>query len=403
LPEHVDVAVVGSGYTGLNAAIQTARAGRSTLVMDAQDAGWGCSSRNGGQVSTSFKPSLETLSKKYGLQKAFQILREGHNALNWIGAFIERESIACEFVKVGRFHGAHNSTQYEALARRCANQPTGLEVEAHMVPRNEQTSEIDTDFYHGGIVYTQHASLQPAKYHSGLLAIAERAGAQIAPYTRVENVERTGSGFLVHTSRGTVRARDVAVATGGYTSALTPWQQRRIIPIGSYMIATEPMDESLVDRLLPNNRVYSDTRKLVFYYRASPDRKRIIFGGRVCAHETNPRVSAPLLHAELVRLLPAMASVRISHSWMGFVGYTFDNMPHIGQNEGVYYSMGYCGSGISLASYFGMRLGEKILGTESGETGLDDTRFESRPYYFGKPWFLAPSIFYYRMRDRINW
>lgn len=402
LPEYVDVAIVGAGYTGLNTAVQTARAGRSTLVMDAQDAGWGCSSRNGGQVSTSFKPSLETLSKKYGPQKAFQILREGHNALNWIGAFIEREQIDCEFERVGRFHGAHNSRQYEALARHCANQPDGLEVEAHMVPRELQAEEIDTDVYHGGIVYPQHASLHPVKYHSGLMAIAQRAGAQMAAHTRVENIEQDGNGFVVHTSRGKVRTRDVAVATNGYTGALTPWHQRRIIPVGSYIIATEIMDESLVDRLLPTNRVYSDTRKLVYYYRASPDRKRIVFGGRVCARETNPRVSAPLLHAELVRLLPALASVKISHSWMGFVGYTFDSMPHIGRHDGIHYSMGYCGSGISLASYFGMRLGEKITGAERGKTGLDETRFESRPYYFGKPWFLSPSIFYYRIRDRIN-
>jgi glycine/D-amino acid oxidase-like deaminating enzyme len=271
-----------------------------------------------------------------------------------------------------------------------------------MVPRNKQAGEIDTDFYHGGIVYSQHASLQPAKYHSGLLEIAERAGAQIAPHTRVENIARQRNEFNVHTSRGKVRARDVVVATNGYTGALTPWQQRRIIPIGSYIIATEPMDEALVNKLLPTNRVYSDTRKIIYYYRASPDRTRIIFGGRVSADEINPKMSAPRLHAEMVRLLPALASVRISHSWMGFVGYTFDNMPHIGRHEGIYYSMGYCGSGISLASYFGMRLGEKIAGIKSGETGLDDTRFESRPYYFGKPWFLGPSIFYYRMRDRIK-
>jgi glycine/D-amino acid oxidase-like deaminating enzyme len=150
------------------------------------------------------------------------------------------------------------------------------------------------------------------------------------------------------------------------------------------------------------NRGLSLIRSPYSLYRASPDRKRIVFGGRVCAREIDPRVSAPRLHAEMVRLLPALASVRISHSWMGFVGYTFDNMPHIGQHEGIYYSMGYCGSGISLASYFGMRLGQRIAGTESGETGLDDTCFESRPYYFGKPWFLVPSIFYYRFRDRIN-
>lgn len=402
LPGNVDVAIIGSGYTGLCAGIQTARAGRSTLILDAEDAGWGCSSRNGGQVSTSFKPSVEQLSKQYGTEKAVQILREGHNALAWISDFVTQEGIECDFHQAGRFHAAHNPRQYQALARRCEHQPKGLEVDSYMVPRAQQHNEIDTDRYHGGIVFTQHASLHPGKYHLGLLARAQAAGACIAPHSKVDNIERDGAGFVLHTARGRVNARDVVLATSGYTGALTPWQQRRIIPIGSYVIATETLDVSQVEQLLPGDRVYSDTRKLVVYYRASPDRRHIVFGGRVSIQETDPRTTAPHLHREMVRILPALKSTKISHSWMGFVGYTFDSMPHIGQHQGVYYAMGYCGSGVSLASYFGTRLGQKVIGIKAGETGLDSTRFETRPYYYGKPWFLAPSIHYYRLRDRVG-
>ena len=402
LPESVDVAVVGSGYTGLNVAIQTARGGHSTLVLDAEDAGWGCSSRNGGQISTSFKPGFSDLSKKYGADKAFQILREGHNALEWIGEFIEAEKIACDFARCGRFYAAHNAKQFEIMLRKYREQPKGLEIDHHIVTRDQQRDEIDSDFYHGGVVFSRHASLQPAKYHLGLLSIAREAGAGIATKTRVENIERDKAAFIVHTSRGKVRARDVVIATSGYTGALTPWHQKRIIPIGSYVIATEEIDTALMARLLPKNRVYTDTRKLVVYYRASPDRKRVVFGGRVSLSETDPSISGPRLHEEMVRILPALKNTRISHSWMGFVGYTFDSMPHIGQHNGLWYAMGYCGSGVSLASYFGMRLGQKIIGDVDGECGLDNTRFETRPYYFGKPWFLAPSIHFYKVRDRLN-
>ncbi|MEM7208171.1 MAG: FAD-binding oxidoreductase [Pseudomonadota bacterium] len=401
-PASVEVAIVGSGYTGLNAAIETARGGRSTLVLDAEDAGWGCSSRNGGQISTSFKPSFDSLEKKYGAEKAYAILREGHNALQWIGEFVERENIDCDFNACGRFYAAHNARQYELLEKRAEEQLPGLEVDCHLVSRADQASEIESDLYHGGIVFNSHASLQPAKYHLGLLRTAQDAGTKIATHCGVDNIERDGAEFVLHTARGKVRARDVIVATSGYTGSLTPWHQRRIIPIGSYMIATEEIDDALMDRMLPRHRVYTDTRKLVVYYRASPDRKRVVFGGRVSLAETDPRISAPRLHDQMTNILPALRGTKISHSWMGFVGYTFDEMPHIGQHEGLWYAMGYCGSGVSLASYFGMRLGQKVLGLSEGETGIDQTRFETRPYYFGKPWFLAPSIHYYRIKDKLN-
>ena len=410
-PPRAEVAIVGSGYTGLSAAIQTTRGGRHTVVLDAEEAGCGCSSRNGGQIGTSIKPDFAELVARHGGETASRILREGHNALDLIADFIAAEGIDCDFKRAGRFTAAHNPASYERLARSLENQPKGLEVEAHMVPRAEQHSELGTDFYHGGMVTARHAALDPARYHQGLLDRALAAGVEVVTRCAVTGIERAGpgddkggggGGFRLQTARGTLEARDVIVATNGYTGGLTPWQRRRVIPIGSYMIATEPLPEARMDRLMPRDLVHSDTRKMVYYYRASPDRRRILFGGRVSLGETDPRLGAPRLHAELTRIFPELAETRVTHGWMGFVGYTFDKLPHLGCRDGVHYAMGYCGSGVSLASYFGARIGQQLLGRAEGRTGLDGLHFSGRPYYRGRPWFLAPAIRYYRWHDSLG-
>ncbi len=401
-PKQADIVVVGSGYTGLSAALVAARAGREVLVLDAQAAGWGCSSRNGGQVSTSIKPGYAELAKLHGAERAFAIRKEGQTALAWIADFIRTEDIECDWEVVGRFHAAHNPVQYEKLAKDAANQPKGLEVEAHMVPKSRQHGEIGSDYYHGGVVFPAHAALDPAKYHDGLFARALGAGVTVLGNTPVTGIEKNGAGFTVTTPRGAVAARNVAVCTNGYTGAVTPWQRRRVIPIGSYIIATERLAPALAAELMPTSRVMSDTRKLVFYYRLSPDKSRVLVGGRVAYKETDPRVSAPRLHDWMSKIFPQLQRSRITHSWMGFVAYTFDTLPHLGQQDGLYYAMGYCGSGVSLASYFGWRLGHKIIGSAEGRTSLDGLDFQTRPFYTGDPWFLAASIAYYKWRDRRN-
>ena len=166
------------------------------------------------------------------------------------------------------------------------------------------------------------------------------------------------------------------------------------------MIATEELPPQVIDRLMPSNRVVSDSRKVVYYYRPSPDRKRILFGGRVSARETDPLKSAPLLRRDLITLFPDLAQVKVSHSWLGFVAYSFDDLAHIGCQDGIYYAMCYCGSGVSMAPYLGMRVAQKLLGEAEGATGFDQIRFPGRPYYFGNPWFLSSAVAYYRLRDR---
>lgn len=399
LPKTADVVVVGSGYTGLNAAIELARGGRSALVLEAEDPGYGCSTRNGGQISTSIKPTFEKLAAKHGQHKARAIRGEGAAALAWIGDFIRTEGIDCDFRTVGRFHAAHTPECYETLVRDAERLQSQEGIESFAVSRAEQYRELGTDTYYGGVVYPKHCSLHPAKYHRGLLRLASEAGAQILGHCAVTAVERNVKGFRVTTARGHVDARDVVVATNGYTTGLTPWMQRRVIPIGSYIIATEELPETLVDQLFPTDRIASDTFKVLYYYRASPDRRRILFGGRVSAAETDPKVSGPRLRESMCRIFPQLKDRQITHSWAGTVAYTFDELAHTGTYDGVHYAMGYCGSGVSMASYLGMRTGQKILGLAEGATAFDDLPFPTRPLYTGKPWFLPAAVAWYRWRD----
>ena len=206
--------------------------------------------------------------------------------------------------------------------------------------------------------------------------------------------------MTVVTTRGRVLARDVIIATNGYTGRATPGLRRRVIPIGSYIIATEPVDPAIMQRIMPRNRVVSDTRKVVYYYRPSPDHTRVVFGGRVALKETDPRISAPRLHRIMTGLFPELRTTRISHSWMGFVAYTFDEIPHIGTHDGVWFSAGYCGSGVAWASYLGNRLGHKVLGNAEGRTAFDTIAFPTRPLYTGDPWFLGFALAWYRAMDR---
>lgn len=396
----VDVAIIGSGYTGLNAAIETARGGRTTLVLDSQDPGWGCSTRNGGQISTSIKPSLKKLSAKYGGDRARAIRGEGETALQWIEDFVTSEGIDCDFRRKGRYHAAHTPDHYEEIAREADVLRRDEAVEAHVVPKAEQRTELGSDVYHGGVVYSRHASLNPAKYHRGLLSLALAAGAHVVGRCAVTGLERNTGGFVLTTEKGPVRARDVIVATNGYTTGLTPWLQRRVIPIGSYIIATEPLPADLMTELFPTDRIASDTCKVIYYYRSSPDGRRVLFGGRVSANETNTTISGPKLFADMCRIFPQLKPYQVTHSWMGRVAYTFDELAHTGVHDGVHYAMGYCGSGVSMASYLGKRLGQKVLGLAEGQTALDGLNNPTRPFYTGNPWFLPATVAWYRRVDR---
>jgi len=391
---------VGAGYTGLSAARETAAAGLTTCVLDAGSIGAGCSGRNGGQIAYSLKPSFAKLKSLHGAQRAFAICREGFDALAYLRALCR--DIDCDWRDCGCFFGAHTPRHFKRMALEARNQPAGLEQRISVLPKSEQHQEIDSEFYHGGCVYHDDASVDPMKLLLGLLDRARRAGAVVIDACAAQNVQRTRDGFEVLTSQGVIAARKLLIATNGYSGPLSTWHRRRVIPIGSYQIATEPLGEERVRSLIPRGRNIVDSRRVVVYFRPSPDGGRIIFGGRAALAERDPLACVPRLRSMLREIFPQLREVALDHAWVGWVGYTFDTMPHLGCKDGIYYSLGYCGQGVPLAPYFGMKIGRQIAGAPEADTALDGSAFPTRPYYSGRPWFLAPVVWANGTLDRIG-
>ena len=402
LPTKVDVAVVGSGYAGLSAALTLARGGRSTLVFEAGLVGEGASTRNGGLVGTGLKAPFGNLISRLGLDRAKALYGGARDAADYLGDFIRREGIDCHYQRGGRFLGAHAPGDYERMARDLELQAQHLGTEFEMVAKADQHRVVGSDHYHGGALDFGTAATHPALQHQGLLDRALEAGAAIAENTPMTAITRGTAGFMVAAGAARVEARDVVVATNGYTDRLSPWLRRRIIPIQSQMIATEPLAPELLDRLLPGRHVLGDTCRLHHYYRRSPDCHRILFGGRAGANQTDPRRSGRHLYRRLAALFPELAGVRISHVWTGVTGYTFDTMPHMGVHDGIHYAAGFVGSGAAMALYLGHKTGLRVLGSPEADNVFESLNHPTRPLYYGKPWFLPFAIAYFGWRDSLR-
>lgn len=396
-----DAVIVGAGYTGLSAAITLARAGRSVQVFDTQRPGEGASSRNGGVTSGNIRPGYATLCKRFGTARAAAIEAEARAAREDLYQFIEAEGIDCDFHLAGRLSGATTPAAYEALARDAERLKRSLGIEAYAVPRGEQRQYLGTDFYHGGSVRMDVGGLHPAKLHAAMVRIARDAGAVLHGRTAVLGIAREADRYEVATSRGTVRARDVIVGTNGYTGAADPWLRRRLVPVRSRIIATAPISANLMGALMPRRMMCSDSRKLSYYYRPSPDGTRILFGGRdgtIAGDATWPTES---LRQAMLLILPELRDVAITHSWFGYVAMNRDMVPRIFSRAGMRYAAGYCGSGVVWARWAGQKAALQVLGAIDGDSPLDFRPPAAVPFFNGRAWFMPAVFAWLRMQDRL--
>lgn len=408
LPQSIDVAVIGAGFSGLCTALVLARGGASVVLFEAGDMGCGASTRNGGMVGPSFhKLGIAGLKSKFGAQRADAILRESIGLVDFLENFINTEGIEANFKRTGRFRGALRPAHYDAMARELDILRQNIGVEGTLVAKADQHQETGSPNFHGGIVLHRDGGLHPAKYHDGLVKRVLKAGVSIAMQTPVTGIEKTTTGFTLNYDRGSLRATQVAVCTNAYTSPVTQDLRRRVIPLRSAMIATQPLDPALMKQLMPKGRVYGDSRRIVAYYRPSPDGTRILFGGRAARFREVPSANLRTLRSFMLGVYPQLAQTTITHVWSGLIAYTFDHAPHIGQfgggkQDGLFYAMGYCGSGVARATYFGNKLGLKMLGKSDTQTAFDDLEFETRPLYGGHPWFMPAIMTWHRLADRLG-
>jgi glycine/D-amino acid oxidase-like deaminating enzyme len=398
-----DVVIVGAGYTGLSAGLTLARAGRSVQIFDRMRPGEGASTRNGGIASGNLRPGHAQLAKKFGRERADLLLTEGKLAREDLAQFIAAEGIECDFTLTGRFSGASKPADYEALARESDLLKNSLGIEAYPVPKAEQHTHLGTDFYQGGMVRMDIGGVHPAKLHAGMLARALAAGATIHGETGVTWVRPDGAdGYAVETARGTVKARHVILGTNGYTDGVDPWLRRRMVPVRSRIIATAPLPDDLMNELMPKRYMLSETRKLHYYYRPSPDGQRILFGGRDGTIAGDPDWPTESLRRALIDIFPALDNVEITHSWFGHVAMNRDMIPRVFTRSGVRYAGGYCGSGVVWARWAGQKAALQVLGEDAGRSALAFRPPPAVPFYTGTPYFMPAVFAWLTLQDRLN-
>ena len=401
--QRYDVAVVGAGYTGLSAARQLARTGASVVVLEQARVGWGASSRNAGQILTGLKLDPAELVSRFGEGRARQLFDVSLEAIQTVERVVAEEPIACDLETTGHIQAAAKPGHFREFEQEQSLLARVFNHEVRLVPPSQQSTELGAHGYHGLLVDEESRAINPAKYVNGLASAAARSGAVIARETAVERITRAGQEWDIRTDRGDLRARDVLLATNGYADRAAPALQRRLIPIGSYIIATAPLSAEVAAELLPKRRMAYDSRNFLRYFRLTPD-NRLLFGGRAefsaPTAESEQRAER-ILRREMSALFPQLASTPIDYAWSGHVAFTRDQLPHAGLLDGMFYAGGYSGHGIAMATHLGGLIARRIAG-EKIDHPLFDDHFASIPLYYGRPWFLPAVGLYYRWLDWIR-
>ncbi|HWJ36077.1 MAG TPA: FAD-binding oxidoreductase [Steroidobacteraceae bacterium] len=396
-----DAVIVGSGLTGLRAALTLLRAGRTVVVIESAEPGFGASRRNAGFLGRVLKKSYLELKAAEGPEKAAATYRELDEAYQSTLQFIADEGIECSADRCGRFVGATSTTHYDLFAKQLELMKRDLGFEFHMISRSDQHKEMQTDAYVGGAVIPDSGSLHPGLYHKGLLERVVAAGGLVIDHCEVTRIQRDTSGQLVvTTNRGVTKAHDVVIATNGYTPRHFKWHARRVIPFTGYMAATEELPPDTLRQLLPMRRTVIDTNLNIDFFRPAPDSARLLFGGDTGSGVADITEIGKRLRSRLIRVLPSLSKVRFSHIWTGSCAGTFDMMPHVGGHDGIWFGLGYNFAGVPMGTHFGHKIGQQILGLPEGRSVFQTNRFPTFPLYDGRPWFVPYLMRAFDWQDR---
>lgn len=399
-----DVVVVGAGLTGCSAALALTEKGAKVVVCEAETVGNAASGRNGGMCNTGFAQDFATMSARFGRDEATRLYRTFDDAVSTVEQLVRAHGIDCSFKRSGKLKLAVKPEHYDKLARAQELLAQQADPDTRMVTQADLREEVGSDRYFGGLIFEKGAGMHVGRFVVGLAEAAARAGALIYERTPVTGLRRLASGkHEVSTPRGRVVASQVLLASGITQVGPFGWVRRRIVPVGAFIIVTEPLPMDLLDTLLPRRRMTVDTKNLVNYFRATPD-NRLLFGGRARFAVSNPKSdtkSGAILQAAMVEVFPTLADARIDYCWGGMVDMTRDRLPRAGERDGIYYSMGYSGHGTQMSTYMG-RIMADVMGGQPELNPWREFRWPAIPGHFGRPWFLPLVGAYYRLQDRLH-
>ena len=408
LPAQVDVAVVGGGFTGLSAARALALRGARVAVLEAGDrVAAEASGRNGGHVNNGLAVDYAAVAARVGVAQARAWYHAFDAAVDSVARIVRDEAIDCDFLRTGKLklatRGHHLDTLRRSAERLVAD---GVDTDVEILDAAQVRAEVQSDRFQGGLLYKRSGQMHMGRFAQGLAAAAQRHGARIHTGTAVQRIERVqGQVHRLHTARGTVQADQVLRATGasrhgGYRSF--GWLRRRIVPIGSFIVVTEPLGAERARAVLAGRRTYVTVANIHHYFRLTADH-RLVFGGRARFAVSSPQqdaASGEVLRAGLAEIFPQLGQVRLDYCWGGLVDMTQDRLPHAGERDGLFYSTGYSGHGTQMS----VHMGERMAAVMAGDPAANPWRgrdWPAIPGHIGPPWFLPAIGLYYRLKDRL--
>lgn len=401
VPARADVVVIGGGFTGLSAARALAMAGTDVVLVEAGDVAGEASGRNGGQCNNGLAGDLAGLAARLGTGAAVALYRAYDEGVDRVEAIVREERIPCDFVRNGKLKLADKPEHAAKLAKAADYLSTVVEPDLRLLSRAELAGEIGSDAFHGGIVFPRSASLHMGRFAAGLADAAVRHGARLYERAGVGAMTRLPGGrHRVVTARGTIEADAVLLATGASMTGPFAWLRRRIVPIGSFIVATEPLGRDRADRIMPGRRNATTTRNIGNYFRMTAD-DRLVFGGRArfaLSDRKNDAKSGAVLEAGMARIFPELAGVGIDHVWGGVVDMTADRLPRAGVRDGVHYATGYSGHGTQMSVLMGERMARVMAGNAAANPWAG-MAWPAIPGHFGPPWFLPFVGAYYKYQD----
>ncbi len=400
----VDVAVIGGGFSGLSAALALARRGATVAVLEAGRVMAGASGRNGGQVNNGTALDVADLAARLGLDRARRLYQAYDAAVDTVERIAGEEQIACDFRRSGKIKLAAKPGHYEKMARGFDLLHGKIDPETELIPAARIREEVNSHLFHGGLLYRKSAQMHVGRFGAGLANAAQRHGARIyedAPVTALKRLG--GAAHRVITRRGALIAKQVLVATGPSRTGPFFFFRRRIIPVGSFIVATEPLSQDQADTIMPTRRTATTTKNIGHYFRLAPD-NRLIFGGRArfaLSSPTSDRTSGRILEAGLRDAFPQLGAVRIDYCWGGIIDLTADRLPRAGEHEGLFYALGYSGHGTQMSVHMGQQMAALMAG-DAAANPLRGLAWPAIPGHFGPPWFMPFVGLYYRVQDYLH-